>query len=789
MNRSILADARTIHGGDIIIHSHYGLKDKIKKKLTRLQQAENIIVSKSHEFYSVVQTLQKDSTLLCKIKIVDDNYPLYGKAILQSNRHFANVLTAGKVIVEQNLLDRLQLHIGDQLHIGNTLLKIADVITHEPDRPVNFFSFGPRVFLSAKDLDKVDLVKKGSRVQHSTLLKIADTGKVKQIAKKLILSAHPEQERVETFKTARSRVKKFFNNLLFFLSLISIFTLILAGLGMQSSLGALLRERQTSIAVIKSIGASNGFLLLHYFIIVIILGFIGSLAGICFSTFIKQLFPSLFASFVPNGTIVSTLDIFEGLFTGLSAVVFFTFIPLHQINLISPGAIFRDELKHTKQIYSTILFRSLGLLLLTLLTIRQLEDVKTGFIFTFGCVGFITLISLLSQGVLLLCKRITLVHLPLRLAIKSLLRPGNATNSIITTLASAIAVLLTIYLLEQNLHQTYVDSYPDDAPNVYFLDIQPDQKDGLSQLLDDKPFFYPIIRARLASINNTPINRQKELSRRQDNLLREFNLTQRNTLLSDELLLDGEEIFQKNWPNNGPVQVSVLDTAADMGITMGDFIQFNIQGVVLDTKVTSIRTRNRSKFYPYFYYVFPENTFDNAPKTFFAAMQIDTLAIASTQNKIVATFPNISVLNMSETLADIGVLLKKLSKIINFFAFFSLLAGALIIISSIFATRLNRIQEAVYYKISGCTSSFITHTLLFENIILGMFSALLGVVIAQVGSWTLCHYYFEISYTMHLPATFFVITGCTLMVTAIGLFISTNIIRHKPAEYLREQNS
>ena len=52
------------------------------------------------------------------------------------------------------------------------------------------------------------------------------------------------------------------------------------------------------------------------------------------------------------------------------------------------------------------------------------------------------------------------MSLPMRQAVRSLLRPGNATRTIVVTLASALSVLLTIYLVEHNLHATYIASYP-----------------------------------------------------------------------------------------------------------------------------------------------------------------------------------------------------------------------------------------------------------------------------------------------------------------------------------------
>ena len=88
-------------------------------------------------------------------------------------------------------------------------------------------------------------------------------------------------------------------------------------------------------------------------------------------------------------------------------------------------------------------------------------------------------------------------------------RPKNATRPIITTLTASLAVIFAIYLIEQNLDANFIQSYPEDAPNVFFLDIQPDQKDAFSKTLAIPTQYYPIIRARILSINGEKINRQR----------------------------------------------------------------------------------------------------------------------------------------------------------------------------------------------------------------------------------------------------------------------------------------
>jgi putative ABC transport system permease protein len=790
VNRAILADARALHGGDIIIHSHAEFTSVLRQAIADFERQRVATGIRTYEFYSVAQTLDTHGSLLAKIKIVEPGYPLYGRVRLQSGRQFGTVLGPGRIIVAQEVLDRLRVHVGDQLRLGARVLTIADVITHEPDRPVNLFALGPRIFVADADRGQLDLIQKGSRIEYQTLLKVFDRTNTPRVTARLSDAARAGQERVDTFRTAQSDVKRFFDNFLFFLSLISIFTLLLAGIGMQSSLAAMLREKGKTFAIAKALGATNSFLRLHYLIMVVGLGLAGSGLGILAGTLLAHFLPHLFAGFIPVNSLPSTTVRAgaTGLLLGLLVVLLFTFLPLSRVGNVKPVALFRNE--NTTSVVGVSYYLALvcGLLLLTALVVRQLQDVEIGLSFMAGTLLLIVIIGVIIRIFLAVGARISIPSLPLRQAFRSLYRPGNATRSIIITLAAALAVLLSIHLVEYNLQAAYIASYPADAPNLFCLDIQPDQREPFARLVDGAAQFYPIVRARLISINGVAINRQQELRKRRDNLSRGFNLTYRDTLLADEKLLAGKSLFPRNRQDEETVPVSILDMVADMGdMQLGDLLVFNIQGVPLTARVASIRTRTRSRLYPFFYFVFPERVLHEAPHTFFATLHLEKGVIPQLVNRVVGRFPNISVINMTETVTVVGDILARLTKIINFFAAFSILAGGLIIVSSVFATRLARIREAVYYKILGGTTAFVIAVFFYENMLLGLLSSLVGVMLAQTGSWALCHFLFDIPYRARWSVSQLLIILTTALVIAVGLLSSITIVRQKPASFLREQ--
>ncbi len=790
VNRTISKDARALHGGDIILHSHYDFSPGLTAAVGKLDdsiQSE----TRSWEFYSLVQNPTNKATRLSDIKVVQPAYPLYGDVILQSGRELGEQLRSGRAVVAPELLELLDLTVGNSLQVGEELLQIVDVVIRESSNPVDVFNIGPRVFVAAADLEQLNLVKPGSRVEFEWLLKLSAENSLKTVAESLENTAVSGQERVSTYRNARSGLKRFFDNLIFFLSLISVFTLLLAGIGMQSSLNALLRGKEKSIAVTRSLGATHKFLLTHYLLVVLVYGAIGSLLGVIAGAAIKQAFPILFAGIIPAENIggLEPTDMIYGMLLGLAVVCFFTFLPLYRLHRVKPNVIFRSAAETGPRGLLFYLSTIVGISFMGLLVIIQLQDTRIGIYFMAAMISLILLVFVLAKLILKLLAKASVPQLKIRQAIRSLLRPGNSTSSIIVTLASAITVLLSIFLVEYNLRQTFVESYPEEAPNVFLVNIQPTQQQEFLELIGDDVQLYPIIRARLRAINDTPIKSGERRSRFSDSLSREFNLTYRDKLLEDELIEQGSSLYGPDSSRqNSILQVSVLDTVAELGdMQLGDILEFNIQGVPVRTEVTSIRSRSRSMLFPFFYFVFPEEQLRKAPQTLFTAVHVPENEITELESKVVSRFPNITVINLARTAEELGTMMVKLSGIVNFFALFSLVAGALILISSVLATRLARIQEAVYYKVLGAGTTFVIRIFLYENILLGLICAGLGVLLAQIYSWAVCVYIFDISYTPYWPVSL-VLAGLTLLlVVGVGVLSSISIIRKKPGTFLREQ--
>ena len=787
VHNTLQRDTKKLHAADMTVRSSSAFAASTVQALEAMQQQGLIELARVYEFYSMVRAADTETSLLAQLKAVEPGYPFYGEVALASQRALRDVLKPGHVLVEQRLLDRLQLTIGDRLRIGKTTLTIQDVVLREPDRPVQFFAFGPRIFVAFEDVPALDLVTKGSRVAYKYLVKVVNDDALDNLAAEL-RSVAAEHEQVSTYHTAESGVKAFFDNILFFLSLTGVFTLLLAGIGIHSTLTALTRDSEPTIAIMKTVGATSRFILMHFLLIVSILGGCGTLLGLGLGLAGHHGLLWLFRGVLPPTMTAgfSWLLIVEGCLLGSLVVALFAFLPLYRLRDLKPHAIFRHEPLPTRRGLPTyVAIVGIGLFFVGLIVWRM-PDVGTGLIILLGSLLLLGVVTLAAYGVRKLFTTLRVQPLMLRQALKGLGggRPSNATTPMLIALTLALVLLFAVYLIEQNLHAAFVQAYPENAPNLFLVDIQPDQLTEVQRTLSVPTEYYPVVTARLRTINGQAIDRERERQRKGDNLAREFRLTYRHHLLVDEAFVEGTTLFQEDW--EGP-QVSVLDTVVEMqSMAVGDRLTFSIHGIPLPARISSIRTRIKKTVQPFFYFVFPERVLRHAPHTIFTALHVEPGRISQLQNTLVERFPNITVIDVTPTLAAFTQLIRKLSFIIRFFTGLSILAGVCILISAIIATRAARIREAVYFTILGASRRFVRYVFSLENLLLGLASAVLALALAHLGTWLVCRYFLDIAYQPFLGVSLLLVLSAVLLITGVGRLASQSILQHKPALFLRE---
>jgi putative ABC transport system permease protein len=789
IQKSLLQDIKSLHGADILIQSSFPISPDILAGVKPLEETKTVASTPTYEFYSMVRTVTRPDSMLADVKIVGTEYPFYGTVRLSSGISFQQALKAGGVIVEQGLLDRLSLRVGDTLAVGDRDLVILDVVLSEPDRPVNFFSFGPRVFVSINDGESLHLMKPGSRVSYKLLLKVLSGGSPESIASILNRANPDNQVRIETARNAPSRIKKIFDNFFFFLMLIALFTLLLAGIGIRHTLLSFVHGKAQTIAVMRAIGASHTVIRNNFILLIFLMGGMGTFWGILSGYGLQQLLLLLLEPLFPKTLLIplSAQSILKGLIMGTVVTALFAVGPLETLHTIRPGRVFRKERLPVSNSVERNLSFGVVFTIFFVFIFWEFKEISLGLKFIAFLGALILVSTALGYFLLWLLKRVQPSALIIRQALRGIFKPGSRPISLIITFSVSLGLIFSIVFVEKNLRTAYIQAYPEDAPNLFFIDIQPDQAAAFSTAIETPATLYPVIRARLVSVNGDRIVPTEEKPHQGDTLSRSFNLTYRDHLLEDESLIKGETLFK---PDTQGLQVSVLDTVVGMkDMRIGDQLVFNIQGVPVEARISSIRTRSRESIKPYFYFVFPENSLlQKAPRTFFTAVRVPKETISKLQSRIISLFPNISGIDVTQTIAVFAKTAHRLGMVIHLLTALSIGAGFLILISSILAVRWDRIREAVYMKILGADRKFILLSCAVEHVIISGISALSAFFISQLASYLICRHLLAIPYHIYSLESLSLVAGTLIVIVGVGLIASIPVIQQKPIAFLSVEN-
>lgn len=774
---SLMDQARGLIAADLQVRSTHPPGPQVQEHLQALVASSGSEVSRVVEFASMVAV--PGHVLLCQIKAVPPSWPWYGTVTLQSGRSLSTVLKPGQAVVEASLLARLHLRVGDAVKVGSATLRIADVVTGEPDQTRRFFAFGPQLLVGASDLPHLDLLRPGSHALYRTLVKTPSTAVAEHMVEVLRPWAQRDEASVETWQSAEGRIQGFFDRLLSFLSLTAIFTMVLAGVGMQSTLAAWMAQQRPAMDILKALGARQGFLRRHYAAlagVATVLGLLlGTIAGLALQFSVPRAVPTLLGPDVQVR--LAPQPVLAAWVTGVLVTAVFTLLPLRLVAAVRPVEIFQALPMPRGKAFHPAAFLALGGVIWL-----QVQPARLAMQFAAGVVAVGVVMALLSAGLLHGLRRLNPTWLAGRLSLRGIFRPGNQSWLLLTVLSMALTVILGLLTVEFNLQKEFSDTYPPDSPTLFFLDIQPDQLVSFQRTLSMPAPAYPVVVARVRAVNGRLVIPHAPGAWRRGDLDREVRLTWRDSALPGESVVGGGSIFPLSVDTP---QVSLTRELADeAGLRPGDRLTFSVSGVDVDAWVSSLRDVDTSGVRPEFDYVLNSTALKEAPQTFFIPLRPPEARIPELQNRMARDFPNVSSIDMYEVVRSILERLDQLHGILSFFTGFSLAAGVLILVGSLLSSEAERLQEAVYFKILGARRSFVVVVLLLEHGLLGGAAAVAGITASQVVGWGICRYWLDISYRPPVGWLELVALLVPALLGGLSVWVGRNIWQERPAAWL-----
>jgi putative ABC transport system permease protein len=379
-----------------------------------------------------------------------------------------------------------------------------------------------------------------------------------------------------------------------------------------------------------------------------------------------------------------------------------------------------------------------------------------------------------------------------RQSLLNLFRPNNQTMTLMLAIGVGTFLISTLYFTKDILLAKATLQENANTPNMMLLDVQTEQRDSVANSITPKGLRVidniPIVTMRIQSIKGRSVNDIREDSTSTINhwvLNHEFRVTYRDSLIASETLISGD--WTPEMVSDGAVPISLADNVAiDAQVAVGDSITFNVQGVLMETVVGSIRYVDWGRMQLNFSMVFPKGVLEDAPQFYVLSTKTpDAKASAQLQRELVRAFPNVSIIDLRQVLSLIEGILDKISWVINFMAFFSILTGIIVLIGAVRTSKYQRIKESVLLRTLGAKNTQILKITALEYLYLGVLGSLFGVLLSLLSSLLLAALVFETAFTPSWIPFLILLPGITLLVLAIGLSNSRSVLRSPPLEVLR----
>ena len=272
-------------------------------------------------------------------------------------------------------------------------------------------------------------------------------------------------------------------------------------------------------------------------------------------------------------------------------------------------------------------------------------------------------------------------------------------------------------------------------------------------------------------------------------LEREYRSSYRAVLSETEKITAGQWIGHVDYRPGALVPISVEEEIAkDLGVTIGDKLVFDVQGVPIQTRVASLRKVDWKRFQTNFFMLFPTGVLENAPTFNVIVSRVPTSAAsAKLQNAIVAKFPNVSALDLTSVIQTVDSILSKVALVIRIMSLFTAGTGVIVLGSTIWSGRYQRLKESVLLRTFGATRRQIWEVLGVEYLFLGLLASATGIVLAIAASWALAVFLFKLDYTLSLPPIVIAGLSVSLLTVVVGLLTSYGVGSTPPLAVLREE--
>ncbi len=788
--------ARTLIGADLIIESNRAFSAEEESFLHSLgePQAREIRFTSMASFPS--------GTRLAHVRALGGDFPFYGTMETDPPNAAHDFRAGNRAIVEESLLIQFGAHVGDKMKIGDVEFIVAGALKKMPGEASAAGSFAPRVYIPLQDLAATNLLKPGSVAHYRNYIRFAPGVDAEQRIAPLVPQIQHFGLDYDTVAKRKHDLGTALDNLYRFLNLVGFISLLLGAVGVASAIAAHLQQKQKTGAILRCLGASARGTVFVYLLQAAAMGLIGAIAGALLGLAMQRIFPDVLKSFLPLpiSTTLAWQPIVRGMLIGFGICVLFALPALLRFRKISPLIALRADVEQERprRDRAVLLVYFLMAASVTVFAISQSDKWWRGLIFA-TVLGLAILIFAGMAKLLIVLVRKFFPHqwsFALRQGLANLYRPNNRTLLLTVSLGLGTFLLLNLYLSREVLLAQFKSIGTKDQPNIFLFDIQPDQKSGVAEIVHSLglPVIQeaPIVTMRLTEIKGrltSDILADKANKIPEWELQREYRSTYRETTSETEKIVGGEWIGHVDYKPGDVVPISLdKELAQDWKTKVGDELVFDVQGVPIKTKIASLREIDWKRFQTNFFVVFPAGVLESAPTFNVLVSRVpDAGASARLQNAVVAKFSNVSALDLSSVIQTVDSILSKVALVIRVMSLFTVGAGLIVLASTIWSGRYQRLKESVLLRTLGASRAQIYKILCAEYLMLGLLASGTAIILALASSWGLARFVFKLDYAPSLWPLLIAVSGVSALTVLIGLSTSRGIGTTPPLEILRTE--
>ena len=753
------------------------------------------------ETVSMAAAPSGDATpVLAALKAVDPTkYPYYGEFKLSPEMRLVNALQTDTVVVGEDLLIRLRLHVGDTVRVGEKNFRIVASIVTEPDRMSASLNIGLRMMMSREAFTSSGLMQLGSRASQRYLFKLDEGAPPVETVRRTIRRTLPDAM-IADFRESHPIITNGLDQATTFLSLISLIALIVGAIGVAMAMHAHLQQKMDHIAVMKSMGATSNEIIRIYTLQTLLLGVVGGLAGVAVGRAVEEVFPMLIRKYFSlNAAMGWHFDAAaQGIGIGVLTTLLFTLPPLLAIRRIRPALILRRDMPDARPPFGKRLVEARaalvagGLILIGIGAIAAwlADSRRVGGYFAGGLATSLAALALVSW-MLLRSLRAFLSRTPWRVpslvrqGFANLYRQGNQAQAILIALGLGVMFTLTVYLIQDSLVAQIIETAPPGAPNVFLVGVTQAQVEPLKELIShqagvlNRPEFVPRVAARMVSINSEPVTGRARFT---------------TTVMWEGERPDYVRVVEGAWWKKASLAATAAsvvsvnaETAKRLGIKPGDWIEMQSSGRSIQAQVVALHEWEQRRFMPTSSFVFNPPALAGLPVAFDGGVRIQPGLVAQFQRVAFEKFPTVTVVNIADALEIVQQVVDQIALVIRFLSGFAILAGAIILAASIAGTRFRRVREVVILKTLGATRRHVVRIFSVEFLTLGVVAGVMGGILATVFSSLVLKRLLNAQFQFDPKAAVLAVVLTALLSNTSGWLASFRILRQKPLQVLRDE--